>query len=38
MSEPLNMKGFVVEEQAGGTLHDAILVERVRDAHYFHLT
>ncbi|XP_016376203.1 telomerase reverse transcriptase [Sinocyclocheilus rhinocerous] len=28
MSEPLNMKGFVVEEQAGGTLHDAILVER----------
>ncbi|XP_059411518.1 telomerase reverse transcriptase [Carassius carassius] len=28
MSEPLNMKGFVVEEQAGGTLHDTILVER----------
>uniref|UniRef100_A0A8C1UZT2 Telomerase reverse transcriptase n=1 Tax=Cyprinus carpio TaxID=7962 RepID=A0A8C1UZT2_CYPCA len=25
---PLNMKGFVVEEQAGGTLRDAILVER----------
>ncbi len=40
MSEPLNMKGFVVEEQSGGTLHDAILVERVRYAHsphYFHL-
>uniref|UniRef100_A0A8C1UZP3 Telomerase reverse transcriptase n=1 Tax=Cyprinus carpio TaxID=7962 RepID=A0A8C1UZP3_CYPCA len=28
MCEPLNMKGFVVEEQAGGTLRDAILVER----------
>ncbi|XP_043088957.1 telomerase reverse transcriptase isoform X2 [Puntigrus tetrazona] len=28
MSVPLNMKGFVVQEQAGGTLHDAILVER----------
>uniref|UniRef100_A0A8C2EV32 Telomerase reverse transcriptase n=1 Tax=Cyprinus carpio TaxID=7962 RepID=A0A8C2EV32_CYPCA len=27
-TKPLNMKGFVVEEQAGGTLRDAILVER----------
>lgn len=30
MSEPLNMKGFVVDEQASGSLRDAILVERVR--------
>ncbi|XP_056336108.1 telomerase reverse transcriptase [Danio aesculapii] len=28
MSEPLNMKGFVVDEQASGRLYDAILVER----------
>ncbi|ROK64947.1 Telomerase reverse transcriptase [Anabarilius grahami] len=28
MSEPLNMKGFVVDEQASGSLRDAILVER----------
>ncbi|NP_001077335.1 telomerase reverse transcriptase [Danio rerio] len=28
MSEPLNMKGFVVDEQVSGRLHDAILVER----------
>ncbi|XP_077086269.1 telomerase reverse transcriptase isoform X1 [Siphateles boraxobius] len=27
-SEPLNMKGFVVDEQANGSLRDAILVER----------
>ncbi|KAL0167185.1 hypothetical protein M9458_039029, partial [Cirrhinus mrigala] len=28
MSEPLNMKGFIADEQDSGTLHDAILVER----------
>ncbi|KAK7124179.1 hypothetical protein R3I94_018513 [Phoxinus phoxinus] len=27
-SEPLNMKGFVVDEQTNGSLRDAILVER----------
>lgn len=27
-SEPMNMKSFILDEQAGGTLHNAILVER----------
>ncbi|XP_065139998.1 telomerase reverse transcriptase [Paramisgurnus dabryanus] len=27
-SEPLNMKGFILDAQASGTLHNAILVER----------
>ncbi|XP_056597856.1 telomerase reverse transcriptase isoform X2 [Triplophysa dalaica] len=28
ITEPMNMKSFVLDEQAGGTLHNAILVER----------
>ncbi|XP_067282533.1 telomerase reverse transcriptase isoform X2 [Pseudorasbora parva] len=39
MCEPLNMKGFVVDEQASGSLRDSVLVERhsseVRGADVF---